>query len=447
MHVRCMAFLLLCFVLAPGFLQAQPVTGIWRGKIVRGSGLKQSSAPVEIKLVAQGDSIRGTAYYYGSGKSYIRYSLTGYFDIEDGSVKWQDFHMIDMKPKNAKGARGFSENMKFSADYSCPDGKILRLDGKCKLPHEPEMRVELRKMDGAMFPDEWDEVIEGYYTGMNRAEIVDSVWAMLSVPGKPDKSDTDISRDIAAVTPKKEQTETKSNPPANVVKQQPVATPKPVPIVEKPEPKPDTMVAVQQPKTPEKPVTPAPVKTPPKQSGPPQDITAMVAKSNAQNNKPPASPPRVEKPTPKQEPPPIVVAPPASPAKPTEASVAKIENPQMTEAFKVRKQIIQTEIPIVGDALELRFYDNAEVDGDSISLFLNGVMLFQHVRLDVRPYIFKLPLQDLPPISELAMVAENLGAIPPNTAFMEAFVNGKRFTARLESTEVTTGVIRLVKEE
>jgi hypothetical protein len=119
----------------------------------------------------------------------------------------------------------------------------------------------------------------------------------------------------------------------------------------------------------------------------------------------------------------------------------------MQTAFTSRKKVVQTEIPISGDTLELRFYDNAEVDGDSISLFLNGVAFFQQVRLEVKPYIVKIALENLPPISELAMVAENLGAIPPNTAYMEAFVQGKRYTARIESTEQTTGVIRLVKQE
>src|SRR6185436_11603462 len=39
------------------------------------------------------------------------------------------------------------------------------------------------------------------------------------------------------------------------------------------------------------------------------------------------------------------------------------------EDFKIREKIIATDIPITGDSIELRFYDNAEIDGDSISLF------------------------------------------------------------------------------
>src|SRR4030095_1470041 len=41
------------------------------------------------------------------------------------------------------------------------------------------------------------------------------------------------------------------------------------------------------------------------------------------------------------------------------------------EEFKVREKVIAVEIPLTGDSIELRFYDNAQIDGDSISLFLN----------------------------------------------------------------------------
>jgi hypothetical protein len=118
----------------------------------------------------------------------------------------------------------------------------------------------------------------------------------------------------------------------------------------------------------------------------------------------------------------------------------------MAQAFATRRKMVQTTIPISGDSIELRFYDNAEVDGDSISLFLNGKLLFQHVRLESRAYVFKISTTDLPAVSQLTMVAENLGAIPPNTAYMEAYVNGQRYTARLESSEITSAVIELRRE-
>jgi hypothetical protein len=104
-----------------------------------------------------------------------------------------------------------------------------------------------------------------------------------------------------------------------------------------------------------------------------------------------------------------------------------------------------TEIPVSGDSIELRFYDNAEIDGDSISLFLNDKLVFQHIRLLGSAYTIKLPVQQMSETNELTMVAENLGAIPPNTSYMIAVVGDKRYEARLESTEGSSAMIRFVK--
>lgn len=116
------------------------------------------------------------------------------------------------------------------------------------------------------------------------------------------------------------------------------------------------------------------------------------------------------------------------------------------EEFKIRERIIQTEIPVTGDSIELRFYDNAQIDGDSISLFLNDKLIFQHIRLTAAAYTVKLPVTDLKESNELVMVAENLGEIPPNTSYMLAIVDNKRYEAMLKSTEETSAVIRLYKK-
>ena len=104
------------------------------------------------------------------------------------------------------------------------------------------------------------------------------------------------------------------------------------------------------------------------------------------------------------------------------------------------------EIPVSGDSIELRFYDNAEIDGDSISLFLDDKLIFSHIRLTANPYIIRLPVAELGAASELTMVAENLGAIPPNTSYMVAIVNGQRFDAYLSSSEGSSAMIRLTKK-
>ncbi len=117
------------------------------------------------------------------------------------------------------------------------------------------------------------------------------------------------------------------------------------------------------------------------------------------------------------------------------------------DKFIHREKILTTEIPLSGDSLELRFYDNAEIDGDSISLFLNDKLIFEHIRLTGNPYIIKLPVSDLKDTNELIMVAENLGSIPPNTSYMIAIVGEKRYNAQLASTERSSAMIRLVKNQ
>lgn len=115
------------------------------------------------------------------------------------------------------------------------------------------------------------------------------------------------------------------------------------------------------------------------------------------------------------------------------------------EKFTIRKKVFTAEIPLDSDSIELRFFDNVQVDGDSITLFLNEKMIFTHIRLTEKPFVIKLAASDLNDTNELTMVAENLGAIPPNTAYMVAVVGDKRYDINLSSTEETSGMIRLKK--
>ena len=115
------------------------------------------------------------------------------------------------------------------------------------------------------------------------------------------------------------------------------------------------------------------------------------------------------------------------------------------EKYTTRTKMLQQVIPITGDSIELSFYDNAEIDGDSIALFLNGKKIFQHVMLTDHPYTVKFAADDLNDDNECVMVAENLGAIPPNTALMIVLAGDKRYEAHLYSTENSSALIRFVK--
>jgi len=115
------------------------------------------------------------------------------------------------------------------------------------------------------------------------------------------------------------------------------------------------------------------------------------------------------------------------------------------QRFINRTKTLQQVIPVKGDSIELRFYDNAEIDGDSIAVFLNGRLLREHILLAEQAYIMKIAVADLQADNELVMVAENMGTIPPNTSLMVAIVEDKRYEAHLQSTEGSSALVRLVK--
>jgi hypothetical protein len=345
---------------------------------------KINKIKVEVKIVQRGDLLTGTSYYYESSKAYRRYSIQGYFDPEDNSVVWWDDQLIE-----EKGNFIFSKNqqaLKSVADFNCPGGGKMYLTGKSVVMDDPSDEkgpVELTNVKNPVFPDEWDFVIENFTVGANDPYIIDSVALVAFRPAPVDKTEDDI---VLAKPPKRGM----------------VSIPFPAERQEEVKPEPKKEVKID----------PIPeVKEEPKPE-PKKEI------------KPDPAPERKEE---------IRTEPKVEPA------------PSIEEKFVTRKKVVTTEITVEGEFIELRFYDNAQVDGDSISLFLNDKLLFEHIRLTEKAYTIRIPLTDLLETNELTMVAENLGSIPPNTSYMVAESGGKRFEAKLASTENSSAVIILRK--
>lgn len=143
----------------------------------------------------------------------------------------------------------------------------------------------------------------------------------------------------------------------------------------------------------------------------------------------------------------VAIPPPPQAETPPPTVAAKAIPITIEEKFVARTPKWVMDIPLRGDSIELRFYDNAEIDGDSISLFLNKELIFRHVRLTAKAHVVKLAVATLRDNNELVMVAENLGRIPPNTSYMVALVGGQRYEANLQSTEEVSALIKLVKRE
>jgi hypothetical protein len=85
--------------------------------------------------------------------------------------------------------------------------------------------------------------------------------------------------------------------------------------------------------------------------------------------------------------------------------------------------------------IRLDLYDNGEIDGDTVSIYHNNVLLVSHARLSQKPITFRIAVNAENPYHELVMVAENLGSIPPNTSVMIITAVNKRYRVYISSTE------------
>lgn len=88
-----------------------------------------------------------------------------------------------------------------------------------------------------------------------------------------------------------------------------------------------------------------------------------------------------------------------------------------TMAYDQRKNKALQIIEIQSDSLILSFYDNGVVDGDSISVYLNGQPVIVNSRLKSTA-TKKTIFIDKNGEMNLLLVAENLGTLPPNTGLL-----------------------------
>jgi hypothetical protein len=128
---------------------------------------------------------------------------------------------------------------------------------------------------------------------------------------------------------------------------------------------------------------------------------------------------------------------------PLEQPVVQADIIKIKEDYKKRKQIVGKLIEVSSDSVRLSFYDNAEVDGDSISVFLNGKLVIAHQGLTERAFNVYVQLDSSIEINEVSMFAENLGKYPPNTALMVISDGDKRYETFLSSDYSGNATIRL----
>jgi hypothetical protein len=124
----------------------------------------------------------------------------------------------------------------------------------------------------------------------------------------------------------------------------------------------------------------------------------------------------------------------------------KEDSKKIAESFAKRKAVLNQVLDVESDSVRVSFYDNGEIDGDSISVFVNSQVILTHQELAAKALNVYLRLDSTLDVNEISMFAENLGKYPPNTALMVVTDGKNRYEIFLSSSLTENATIRLKRK-
>ncbi|HXB93554.1 MAG TPA: hypothetical protein VNU70_00305 [Puia sp.] len=133
----------------------------------------------------------------------------------------------------------------------------------------------------------------------------------------------------------------------------------------------------------------------------------------------------------------------AATPEPAKPDPVKRDIEKLEASFAKRKAVLNQVFDVESDSVRLSFYDNGEIDGDSISVFVNNQLVVSHQELAAKAFNIYLRLDSTRDINEISMFAENLGRIPPNTALMVVTDGKNRYEVFLSSSLTENATIQL----
>jgi len=363
--------LLITFFLSSNLLYAQNLTGIWRGNFSSGYGAFKQQYKYEVQI----NQLSNSALQKGVQGVTYSYRTTVFY----GKATLQGIY--DSKNKSLTIRETKLVELKI-ADRSDP---CLMT---CYLDYRKEGKTE---------------ILEGSFTSMNVNTKGDcgSGYVYLEKVEESDFTKEDFllkKQKPATKTPL-----TKTNPPVDTTK-------KSAPVVQ------------QKKKTTAPPVV--------KKTTPP-------ATNSQKNNKAKVPDNKIKKQTTtgtaKDS---IVKSKPALPpvnTPDTENLVKK--NVPIPDVIRERDNPLVKKIITSSQDIQIMLYDNGEIDGDTITVYDNNQVIALHKGLTRTPIVLNIKADMYTSRHEIVMVANNLGAIPPNTALMIVTTDGKRYELFISSDE------------
>ena len=120
----------------------------------------------------------------------------------------------------------------------------------------------------------------------------------------------------------------------------------------------------------------------------------------------------------------------------------------ITPRSKTNRKIVKIrDIDFSSDSLLLSFYDNGTIDGDTVTVSLNGKILVEKLGLKANAFRITIPTAIKPGDSLLlVMQAESLGLIPPNTGLLIIQDGSTRHEIRFEGDLQKSSAVMLRKK-
>lgn len=368
-------------------LDDKDITGLWKGTLYNDS--TQKYYRYEIGISEEKGKLSGFSHtffldgdkeFYGVKKVKVK-KMDGKLIIEDAGLIANNYPVAPAKGVRQLNILTFETTdsmMVLSGPFTTNRTKTYSpLTGFVKLQRKDDFwqsalvphLQELGKADELSFVQAEKEKIKGLLAKNEQAE------KPVTQPGKG-KEDADKEKE----DPDKKKEEPEKEEPAK-------------PVIAATEPAPGE----------------APVMFAPKAADKPKPVENKAAPENKpkQENK--------QKPENKKQQPEKATEPVKAATKPVEEAAPVI--PPAADVLK-RTTVLQQTVYFSSDSLEITLYDNGEVDGDIVSVLMNGKLIMEKEKLStkaVKKMIYAEPGEaDI----ELVMYAENLGAIAPNTGLL-----------------------------
>lgn len=154
-------------------------------------------------------------------------------------------------------------------------------------------------------------------------------------------------------------------------------------------------------------------------------------------------PPVIVKTNPEPKPTPVVIAAPAkkpepviqqpvitAPQKTITPTTTIVNDPTAATDLANRKVETIQALYFKTDSLTLTLYDNGEVDGDTVTVLMNGQVIMPKVGLSTNAVKKTIYTTNVTDSIQLVMYAETLGSLPPNTGLLIVYDGTDRYEIR-----------------